>query len=180
MIENDNIIRLINLTKEVILECTDSIYKFNSKEKELSLVGTNSREMKAEADILLEKRIIKGLSKIGYPILSEETGLIQGKPNSQFRFIVDPLDGTYNFVRGLGPCAISIGFWDKATPIFGVVYDILNKNLFWGGKNLGTYSKQMINNFMHHLIEYFLGEAPNFPWTWTPSGALWGKTFQKS
>lgn len=138
----DDINRLLYLTKETIINSANSINSFSSEEKQLSLVKTSSREIKAKADIILEKKIIKDLSKTGYSILSEETGLIQGTSASQFRFIVDPLDGTYNFARGLGPCAISVAFWDDTKPIFGVVYDILNKNLFWGGEELGTYDSK--------------------------------------
>lgn len=97
------------------------------------------REVKSMADGVLEDVILKSLSKSGLDILSEECGLVSGIRPEQFRFIVDPLDGTFNFVRKLGPCAISIALWSADRPLFGVIFDLVNGSLFWGGKELGAW-----------------------------------------
>ena len=79
------------------------------------------REIKARADSALELEILEALQKTGLSILSEESGLIEGQRDPDYLFIVDPLDGTYNFVKDLGPCSISIALWRNARPAFGVV-----------------------------------------------------------
>lgn len=103
----------------------------------------NPREIKALADLILEKDILQALRPLGFPILSEESGYLSGTKNDGYWFIVDPLDGTFNFVKGSGPSAVSIAFWKENTPIFGVVYSLADNRLYWGGPNGGAYMDDM-------------------------------------
>lgn len=100
---------------------------------------TISNEIKAEADSFLETEIFKHLIPLGVPILSEESGYLEKDNDEGYLFIVDPLDGTMNFVRGIGQYAISIALWKNNEPIFGVIYDLSSKKLSWGGKFFGAY-----------------------------------------
>jgi myo-inositol-1(or 4)-monophosphatase len=100
----------------------------------------NAREVKAVADVVLERDILQALAPAGLPILSEEAGLIAGRDDSQYRFIVDPLDGTFNFVKGLGPSAVCLALWQGERPCFGVVYSLADRRLYWGGPELGAYA----------------------------------------
>ncbi len=98
------------------------------------------KEVKSIADTVLEKYILDGLAPTGLSILSEESGFIPARGKSSTRwFIVDPLDGTFNYVKGLGPSAVSIALWDDQTPIFGVIYDLMERQLVWGGAGMGAY-----------------------------------------
>ncbi len=97
------------------------------------------REIKALADTVLEKDILQALTPTGLPILSEESGYIPGQRKSKYWFIVDPLDGTFNFVKGLGPSAVSIALWKDQKPVFGVIYSLLERQLVWGGAGMGSY-----------------------------------------
>jgi len=98
------------------------------------------REIKAIADAVLEKDILQALASTGLPILSEESGHIPSQQQSNYRFIVDPLDGTFNFVKGLGPSAVSIALWKDQEPVFGVIYSLMERQLVWGGAGMGAYS----------------------------------------
>lgn len=100
----------------------------------------NSKEIKALADTVLEKDILQALAPTGLPILSEESGYIPSRQESNYWFIVDPLDGTFNFVKGLGPSAVSIALWEDQKPIFGVTYSFLDRQLVWGGAGMGSYA----------------------------------------
>jgi myo-inositol-1(or 4)-monophosphatase len=97
------------------------------------------REIKAVADTILDKDILQALSSTGLAILSEEAGYIPAQQNSNYWFIVDPLDGTFNFVKGLGPSAVSIALWEGDRPIFGVIYNLAGRQLVWGGAGMGAY-----------------------------------------
>lgn len=97
------------------------------------------REVKSLADTVLEYVVLGALSGTGLEILSEERGLVPGSQPNGYRFIVDPLDGTFNFVKNLGPCAVSIALWEGDRPVFGVIFDIVKKSLFWGGRDLGAW-----------------------------------------
>jgi len=139
--------KLLDLSKKIALKAgqrlvNDESYNF----KEYSHSTDIPKEVKAIADIVLEQDILTALSKTGYTILSEEAGYIAGESNSNFWFLVDPLDGTFNFVKGLGPCAVSIGFWEDRKPIFGVIYDINSNQLYWGGKNISSFCNGSVIN----------------------------------
>ena len=108
------------------------------------------KEIKAVADNVLERDILKGLLPYGLPILSEESGYIHGQQESRYLFVVDPLDGTFNFVKGLGPSAVSIGLWQDERPIFGVIYSLMDRKLFWGGYG-GAHIK-MVNGFRFLIL----------------------------
>ena len=100
----------------------------------------HAREVKAAADRMLEEHILESLCPLGLPILSEESGLVSsGEPHGRPWFIVDPLDGTFNFLRDLGPCAVSIALWQDTRPLFGVIYDASKRQLAWGGAGHGAF-----------------------------------------
>jgi myo-inositol-1(or 4)-monophosphatase len=131
---------LLDLSKSIatqaglkLLEGIGQDYKSYSHSPE------NPKEVKAIADTVLEKEILQALRPIGLPILSEESGHMSGQQKSEYWFIVDPLDGTFNFVKGLGPCAVSIALWQDQKPLFGVIYNLLERQLIWGGKGLGAF-----------------------------------------
>ena len=115
------------------------INSFGQEQKNYVHCVDHPKEIKALADTVLEKDILKGLVPFGLPILSEESGFIHGQQESKYWFVVDPLDGTFNFVKGLGPSAVSIAFWQDERPVFGVIYSLLDRQLFWGGNGMGSY-----------------------------------------
>lgn len=132
--------QLVELTKAVAAETgarfLDSVVR---NDKSYVHCSDNPREIKALADVLLEKSILRSLAPARLPILSEESGLIPGEEESKYWFIVDPLDGTFNFVKGLGPSAVSIALWERQKPIFGAVYSLRERQLFCGGAGMGSY-----------------------------------------
>ena len=97
------------------------------------------REIKAEADRILDQEIHSALASTGVPVLSEEAGLLSNGSSDTIRFIVDPVDGTFNYVHGLGPWAVSIALWRGLEPIFGVVYSGDDDEVFWGGPGIGAF-----------------------------------------
>jgi myo-inositol-1(or 4)-monophosphatase len=131
---------LLSLTKSIAYEAAKKIQAgLLSNLKKHNYRGDIRREMKAEADILLDDYIISQLKYSGANILSEESGFIKGKSKPSLTFIVDPLDGTVNFVRDCGPCAVSIALWENNTPVFGVLCLIHSLELAWGGKEFGSF-----------------------------------------
>ena len=90
----------------------------------------SGRDVKLEADRLAEDVILKTLGS-EIPILTEETGLHPGA-GGDLRWIVDPLDGSMNFLRGIPMCCVSIGLWQDMEPLLGVIYDFNRDELFAG------------------------------------------------
>lgn len=92
------------------------------------------------ADIRAEEIIVDEL-KFGRPdhgFLLEEGGEVKGK--NEYRFIVDPLDGTSNFLHGLPHWAVSIGLERNGEIIAGVVHDPIKGELFHATKGEGAFS----------------------------------------
>jgi myo-inositol-1(or 4)-monophosphatase len=97
------------------------------------------REVKAIADDVLNKDILQALAVTELAVLSEESGYLPAARPSSHWFIVDPLDGTFNFIKSLGPSAVSIALWEDRKPIFGVIYDLADQQLAWGGAGIGAF-----------------------------------------
>jgi myo-inositol-1(or 4)-monophosphatase len=92
------------------------------------------------ADQRTERILIEELQKArpGYPILTEETGLIDG-PDKSHRFIIDPLDGTTNFLHGIPHFAISIGLEREGQLVSGVIFNPITDEMFVAEKSHGAY-----------------------------------------
>ena len=97
------------------------------------------REMKAEADRIIESAVLEDLSNTGVPILSEESYDAFSDLESGKRFIVDPIDGTVNYVRGIGFSTVSIALFDDDEPLFGVLAIDPGAELVWGGPRIGSF-----------------------------------------
>ena len=94
----------------------------------------------SEADRRAERVLRQELSKArpGFGFLMEESGGSEGTDKAR-RWIVDPLDGTTNFLHGLPHFSISIGCEQEGEVTAGVVYDPLRDEMFWADKGIGAY-----------------------------------------
>lgn len=93
-----------------------------------------------EADLHSDRIIREGLLK-NFPehgILTEETGLI-GKTDSEYTWVVDPLDGTKAFALKIPGYCVMIGLLKKGEPILGVVVDPLEGHIYEAVRGQGTY-----------------------------------------
>jgi len=94
----------------------------------------------SNADTKAEKIIIDELSKgrKKYSIISEETGTIENL-DKENAWIIDPIDGTTNFLHGIPHFAISIALKSKNEIISGLVFDPIKNEMFYAEKNNGAY-----------------------------------------
>jgi myo-inositol-1(or 4)-monophosphatase len=91
-----------------------------------------------EADHASEKAIIDIIQK-AYPdhfILTEESGEI--RTDSEYKWIIDPIDGTINFSNGIPICCVSIGVEKDGEMILGAVYNPLMNEMFFAEKGMGA------------------------------------------
>tara|TARA_B100001123_G_C15200737_1_gene983245 strand:+ start:544 stop:1329 length:786 start_codon:yes stop_codon:yes gene_type:complete len=91
------------------------------------------------SDKKVEKILIEELLKArpNYSILSEEVGKI--KNDESFKWIIDPIDGTANFLHGIPHFAISIGLEENKEIICGIIYDPIKDEMFIAEKGNGSY-----------------------------------------
>lgn len=102
---------------------------------------SSGRDIKLRADIEAESVILKELARnSNFPIVAEES-FSRGSSLllSGCCWIVDPLDGTYNFSRDIPLFCISIALWGDGRPLVGVIYDIGSDALYGGGVGLGAF-----------------------------------------
>ncbi len=109
---------------------------FNGSFKVSNKEGINN--LVTEADHAAEKAIIEVIQQ-AHPdhfILSEETGEI--KSNSEYKWIIDPIDGTVNFANGIPICCVSIALEKEGEMILGAVYNPFMNEMFFAQKGMGA------------------------------------------
>ena len=92
------------------------------------------------ADLKVEKIIIEELKKArpNYSIISEENGNENNKDREN-TWIIDPIDGTINFLHGIPHFAISIALKSKNEIVSGLIYDPIKDEMFYAEKNNGAF-----------------------------------------
>ncbi|MBX7183179.1 MAG: inositol monophosphatase [Bacteroidia bacterium] len=111
-----------------------------------------------------EQKLVAGLEKI-FPeagfIAEENTSSRQGE---RYNWIIDPLDGTTNFIHGLPCFAISVALVEDQSPILGIIYEINLDECFYAAKGLGAWlnGKPIRVSEMSAMEESFL--ATGFPY----------------
>jgi myo-inositol-1(or 4)-monophosphatase len=109
---------------------------FNGEFKISNKEGINN--LVTEADHAAEKAIID-IIKADFPghfILSEESGEIV--MDSEYKWIIDPIDGTVNFANGIPICCVSIGLEKAGQMILGAVYNPIMNEMFFAQKGFGA------------------------------------------
>ena len=100
--------------------------------------STDGREVKIKADVFLQDAIRRRLAITGIEVLSEEDSPEAFRAKDVF-WILDPLDGSFNFHRGCGPHAVSLALWLNGRPEFGVIHRIDEGSTYWGGHEMGAF-----------------------------------------
>jgi len=92
-------------------------------------------------DKKVEEILIEELRKARpkYSVLSEEIGEIKNDDNEDFKWIIDPIDGTSNFLHGIPHFAISLALENKKEIVCGIVFDPIKNELFSAEKGNGSY-----------------------------------------
>ncbi len=97
----------------------------------------------SNADTRAEDIIYEALTKArpGYGFVMEERGIVEGSDKTN-RFIVDPLDGTLNFLHGQPHYAVSIALEREGKLMTGIVYDVAKNEIFWAETGRGCWLDQ--------------------------------------
>ena len=116
----------------------------NRASLDLERLQVNSKapnDFVTEVDHAAEAAIIDTLLAAypGHAILAEESGSARGARDSEYVWIIDPLDGTTNFIHGLPTYAVSIGLAFRNQIQQAVVYDPTRNDLFYASKGRGAF-----------------------------------------
>jgi myo-inositol-1(or 4)-monophosphatase len=100
--------------------------------------GQSQVDVVTEVDIKIEK-LLKNKLKILYPdieFVGEELG---GNRKSSRFWLVDPIDGTGHYIRGLPFCTTMLALIDKGKPVFSVIYDFVKDEVYWAQSGGGAF-----------------------------------------
>ncbi|MDR2981645.1 MAG: inositol monophosphatase [Puniceicoccales bacterium] len=97
-----------------------------------------------EADLTLSRNISQALSQ-AFPeddcVSEEELPTVGARDlSARFCWVLDPIDGTNNYARGIPMCGISLGLLEDGYPVYGFIYDHLGRRFLEGGPGLGIRS----------------------------------------
>jgi myo-inositol-1(or 4)-monophosphatase len=102
------------------------------------VADASGKDIKTLADVAAQEGIVNVLQKSGIPVLAEEGNNLPTDLASQV-WLVDPLDGTFNFSRGFPVAAVSIALWENGIPVLGVVHDIFSRQAYSGLTGQGAW-----------------------------------------
>ena len=145
----------INVMMKVARKAGRSLSKDFREVENLQVSRKGAGDFVSKADIAAEKIIREELleARPTYGFSGEETGEIEGQDPTR-RWIVDPLDGTTNFLHGLPHWAVSIALEHKGQLVAGVVYDPTKDEMFVAEKGAGAWMNDMrIRVSLRHRIE---------------------------
>src|SRR3989338_560179 len=120
-------------------EAAPTFIKYFGKAGKAKIKNDNPRDLVTQADLQIERMIRKNILK-AFPnskIIGEEFAHSKLK-EKDIVWIIDPIDGTTNFIQGLPNCGISIALWRGQNPQVGVVYNPITKELFTAQKGQGA------------------------------------------
>tara|TARA_B100000674_G_scaffold323426_1_gene269586 strand:- start:7 stop:747 length:741 start_codon:yes stop_codon:yes gene_type:complete len=112
---------------------------FGELEK-LQVSKKGPRDFVTNSDLKVEKIIIDELKKArpGYSFITEENGKIKNKDQNN-NWVIDPIDGTVNFLHGIPHFAISIALQSNNEIVSGVIFDPIKDEMFFAEKNNGAF-----------------------------------------
>tara|TARA_Y100000034_G_scaffold127998_1_gene181860 strand:+ start:855 stop:1646 length:792 start_codon:yes stop_codon:yes gene_type:complete len=127
----------IDIAIKAAKEAGQEILKIYNQEYEIKF---KENEPLTEADLISNEIIIKNLEKTNIPILSEES---ENHEFSNFFWVIDPIDGTHDFINKTDEFSILIGLIKDGIPILGVVYQPVGDIIHYAEKGKGSF---MIKN----------------------------------
>jgi len=127
-----------NLMYKACLKASKVLIRDFGEIEKLQVSEKGPGDFVTASDKRIEKIIINELEKSGYSILSEEAGVIEGKDKDK-RWIIDPIDGTFNFLNGLPHFAISVAYEEKGEIVSGIIFDPIKNEMFSAEKGNGAY-----------------------------------------
>lgn len=150
---------LLNVAVAAARKGGDSLIMSQRRLGELNVQSKGRNDFVSEADRLAEAKII-GEIRRHYPdhaILAEETGAHEGSEN--VTWIIDPLDGTSNFLHGFPVFCVSVACQVDGRLAHGVVYDPLRQELFTASRGAGAQldGRKIRVSGRQHLRDALLG-----------------------
>ncbi len=130
----------LNIMIKAADKASKSLIRDFGEVEKLQVSKKGPRDFVTKTDKRVENIIIEELSKTkkNYSFLSEESGNINNKDEENI-WIIDPIDGTTNFLHGIPHFAICIALQSKKEIVSGLIFDPIKDEMFFAEKNRGSY-----------------------------------------
>ena len=155
----------INVMANAALKAARGLIRDFGEVEQLQVSVKGPGDFVTAADLKAEKllRAELGKARPGYGFLMEESGVEAGS-DMHHRWIVDPLDGTTNFLHGIPHFSISIGLERDGEVIAGVIYEPVRDEMFWAEKGAGAFhnDRRLRVSSRRHMAEALIGTGIPF------------------
>ena len=127
------------LAKDTAIKAGKLIFKYFNTDYDIKNKSYNNPVTTAdkEADKFIKSNLLATRKNYGW--LSEETKDSPDRLEKKNVWIVDPIDGTKEFIKGVPEFVVSIGLVRNGEPIIGVIYNPITKEIFYAKKNGGSF-----------------------------------------
>lgn len=127
------------MTKAVVKASKGLLRDFNELEN-LQVSVKRNETFVTSADLRADKLLRKELSfaRPSFSMVTEESGEVVGE-DPTYKWVIDPLDGTFNYMHGFPHWAISVALKKNEEVIAAVTYDPVKNEMFWAEKGCGAY-----------------------------------------
>lgn len=131
---------LLNIMSRAVIKASRKLVRDFGEVEQLQVSRKGPGDFVTTADLRAEKTLREELSKAkeGAGFLMEESGEIAGEPGMG-RWIIDPLDGTTNFLHGMPHFAISLAYEERDQIVAGLIYDPILDEMFYAVRGMGAY-----------------------------------------
>ena len=129
-----NLVNLFALAKDAANQA--GVFLNSNKDVTKKIITDEGRDIKLELDRKTEELIVEILAESKIPVMGEE---LSSNFSSDFFWVVDPIDGTANYFRGLDQCCISIGLMKNDGAVLGVIYNFNTNEMFAALKGKGAF-----------------------------------------
>lgn len=148
------------------------IYNDPAMDFEIEKKADNSPLTKA--DKAAHSLIFNALSTTPFPVLSEEGKEIPFKERSKWKtlWIVDPLDGTKEFIKRNGEFTVNIALVEKGVPVLGVIYVPVRKELYFAADSVGAFKFSGIDSSSQPSIDELKQKAIRLPMSMAHQGVV--------
>lgn len=155
--------KYIDIAVKAAIDAGKEILKIYGKDFEVSYKEDTSPLTLADQNA--NAKIMSYLTKTEFPIISEENKQINynERKNWETCWMVDPLDGTKEFVKRNGEFTVNIALIHRQKPIFGVIYVPVSKTLYVGNVNTKKSFKAILDDDLHVPQDFFTKQYEILP-----------------
>ena len=145
----------LNIMIKAAEKASKSVIRDFGEVEKLQVLKKGPYDFVTKTDKHVEKILIEELSKTkkNYSFITEETGIIKNSDRNNI-WIIDPIDGTTNFLHGIPHFAICIALKSKEEIVSGLIFDPIKDEMFFAEKNKGAFlNNQRLRVSKKNLIE---------------------------